>query len=46
MLNRQDPLFESIREEERFKEIVKGSETKYEAEHERVRIWLEENDML
>ncbi len=43
-LKERDPLFEHIRHEERFQEIVRDLEAKYEAEHERVRQWLEEND--
>jgi len=46
MLNGLDPLFESIRQEERFQQLVGKMEAKYQAEHERVRQWLEENDML
>ena len=41
-----DPLFDSLRDEERFQNIVKDMEAKYQAEHERVRKWLEENAML
>ena len=41
-----DPLFDSIRDEPEFQQIVRDVEVKYEAEHERVRQWLEENDML
>jgi len=41
-----DSLFDSIRDEPEFKQIVRDVETKYQAEHERVRKWLEENDML
>ena len=39
-----DPLFNSIRDETEFQQIVHDVETKYQAEHERVRQWLEEND--
>ena len=46
MLKKTDPLFENIRHEERFQQIVKDAEAKYQAEHERVKQWLEENDML
>ena len=46
MLNGVDPLFESIRQEERFQQLVGKMEAKYRAERERVRQWLEENDML
>ena len=45
-LIKNDPLFDSIRNEEEFQQIVSDIEAKYQAEHERVRIWLEENDML
>jgi len=41
-----DPLFEPIRNEKRFKDIMDYIETSYHAEHERVRQWLEDNDML
>ena len=43
---KNDPLFESIRGEPEFQQIVRDIEAKYLAEHERVRQWLEENDML
>ena len=43
---KNDPLFDSIREESEFQQIVRDMETKYQAEHERVRQWLEENDIL
>ena len=46
MLNDLDPLFESIRHEERFRQLIRKMETKFQSEHERVRQWLEENDML
>jgi TolB-like protein len=41
---KHDPLLESIRNEERFQKILQDMESKYQAEHERVRKWLEEND--
>jgi TolB-like protein/Tfp pilus assembly protein PilF len=41
-----DPLFNSIRDETEFQQIVHEVEAKYQAEHERVKKWLEENDML
>ena len=41
-----DPLFDNIRDEPEFQQIVRDVEAKYQAEHERVRKWLEENDML
>jgi tetratricopeptide (TPR) repeat protein len=45
-LIKNDPLFDSIRNEPEFQQIVRDVEAKYQAEHERVRHWLEENDML
>ena len=41
-----DPLFDSIRDEPEFQQIVRDVEAKYQAEHERVRQWLEENNSL
>ena len=41
-----DPLFENIRNEPEFKKIAREVEEKYLREHERVRKWLEENEML
>jgi len=40
------PYFETIRDEPEFQQIVRDMEAKYQAEHERVRQWLEENEML
>jgi TolB-like protein len=37
-----DPLFNSIRNEPEFRRILAEMESKYQAEHERVRKWLEE----
>jgi len=45
-LFKHDPLFDSIRDEPEFQQIVREVEAKYQAEHEKVRLWLEENDML
>ena len=45
-LVKHDPLFNNIREEERFQNYLKQFEDSYQAEYERVRQWLEENDML
>ena len=39
-------LFDGIRDEPEFQQIVRDVEAKYQAEHERVRQWLEENDMI
>ncbi|MCX6302479.1 MAG: tetratricopeptide repeat protein, partial [Bacteroidia bacterium] len=41
-----DVLFDSIRNEERFQKILQNVEAKYQAEHERVRKWLEEQGEL
>jgi len=42
---KNDPLFSSIRNEERFQKILQDMEAKYQAEHERVRKWLEGQDL-
>ena len=41
-----DPLFDSIRDESEFQQIVSDVEAKYQAEHERVGQWLEENVVI
>ena len=40
------PLFDCLRGEPEFEQIVREVEAKFRAEHERTRRWLEENDML
>ncbi|MDT8402511.1 MAG: tetratricopeptide repeat protein [Bacteroidales bacterium] len=45
-LFKNDPLFNSIRGEERFQGILLEVEAKYMAEHEKVRKWLEENNEI
>jgi TolB-like protein len=45
-LIKTDPLFDSIRNEPEFQQISKDIEAKYQAEHERVRKWLEEQGTL
>jgi tetratricopeptide (TPR) repeat protein len=45
-LIKTDPLFNSIRNEPEFQLIVRDVEVKYQAEHESVRKWLEEQGML
>jgi TolB-like protein/Tfp pilus assembly protein PilF len=45
-LIKHDPLFNSIRNEPEFQQIVRDVEVKYQAEHERVRKWLEETGQL
>jgi len=42
----KDPLFDKIRDEPEFQQIVLNVEAKYQAEHERVRKWLKEQKML
>jgi molybdopterin converting factor small subunit len=46
LLIKSDPLFNSIRNEPEFQQIVKDLEAKYQAEHERVRKWLEKQGKL
>jgi hypothetical protein len=43
---KNDPIFKNIRNDQKFKNIVNELESKYQAEHERVRKWLEEQDKL
>ena len=43
---KNDPLFDSIRNDPEFQQIVRDVESKYQAEHERVRKWLEDQGML
>ena len=43
---KHDVLFDKIRNEERFQKILQNMEAKYQAEHERVRKWLEETGQL
>ena len=40
------PLFDNIRNEPEFKEIEAKVDSILQAKHERVRQWLEENDLL
>lgn len=46
ILIKHDPMFESIRNEERFQRILHNMEAKYQAEHERVKKWLEDTGQL
>jgi len=39
---KQDPFFENIRDDERFQKILNDIEAKYQKEHEKVKLWLEE----
>ena len=40
------PSFDSSRDEPEFQQIVRDMEAKYQAEHERVREWMEENVVI
>jgi len=39
-------MFDSIRDEPEFKQIVRDVEAKYKVEHERVGRWMAENGLL
>jgi len=41
-----DPLLDNIRNEPEFQQIVRDVDAKYQAEHERIRKWLEETGQL
>jgi tetratricopeptide (TPR) repeat protein len=43
---KKTPLFNNIRDEPEFQQIVRDVETRYEATREGVKKWMEENDML
>jgi TolB-like protein/AraC-like DNA-binding protein/Tfp pilus assembly protein PilF len=43
---KEGPMLNSIRNEPEFQKILKDIESKYQAEHERVEKWLEEQGML
>ena len=43
---KNEPLFNPIRNDQEFQQIEGEMEAKYQAEHERVRKWLEENGKL
>jgi hypothetical protein len=45
-LIKNDPFFNSIRNEPEFQRIVHDLEAKYQAEHERVRRWIEKTTNL
>ena len=46
MYIKNDPLFDSLRSEPVFQNIVSDIEARNQAEHERIRKWLEEQGML
>jgi tetratricopeptide (TPR) repeat protein len=41
-----DPLFNNLRNEPRFRQIIKEAEIMHNTQHERVGQWLKDNDML
>ena len=43
---KNDPLLESIRSDNEFLRIAKNVEEKYQAEHERMKTWLKDNNLL
>ncbi len=43
---KNDPFFADMRDEEQFQKLLQNMQTKHQAEHERVRKWLEEQGML
>ncbi|MBN1624856.1 MAG: hypothetical protein JW903_10840 [Clostridia bacterium] len=43
---KDDPVFDNMRNDTDFQKIVMKINSKYQYDHERVRKWLEENDML
>jgi TolB-like protein/Tfp pilus assembly protein PilF len=43
---KNDPMFDNIRNEPEFQQIVRDVDAKCQAEHERVRKWLEDQGML
>lgn len=45
-LKERDPLFENIRHEERFRQILSEAEARFQADHEMIRQWLEENELF
>jgi TolB-like protein/AraC-like DNA-binding protein len=45
-LIKSDPLFDSIRNEPEFQQIIRDVEAKYQAEHERIRKWLKDQEIL
>jgi hypothetical protein len=45
-MTKHDPLFNNIRNEERFQKYLQSLETEIQKQHERVRFWLEEEGML
>ncbi len=43
---KHSPIFDNLRGEERFESLLRTMETKWQTEHERVRIWLQERGKL
>jgi TolB-like protein len=45
VLIKNDPLFDSIRNEHEFKQIIDAAENKFRSEHDRVGIWMKEHEV-
>jgi len=43
---KKDPLFDNLRDEPEFQQIIRELEARYLAEHEKVRKWMEESELL
>jgi hypothetical protein len=41
-----DPMFNSIREEERFQQIYRDIKAKYQREHDKLKAWMEKAGMI
>lgn len=41
-----DPLFNGIRDEPEFQQVVRDVEARFQVRHEKIKKWLDENDML
>ncbi|MEN8251116.1 MAG: helix-turn-helix domain-containing protein [Bacteroidota bacterium] len=46
MIMKTDPWWDDLKDEPEFQQFIKEWEDKYQARHEQVRRWLEENNML
>ena len=41
-----NPIYQNIRSDERFQKILNSMKSNWQKEHEKVRVWLEENNLL
>jgi hypothetical protein len=46
MYIKNDPLFDSIKHEPEFQQIVSDIESRNQSEHKRVEKWLDENNLI